>query len=313
MNVNVSIATFIHQLIYSITLLRCYAVTTVDSTKFTMPKQVRLKKGKSLSFGGDPFPLHDGKGGSTFDKTFDGVVRLLQGRKNIVVLVGAGMSVSCGIPDFRSKDSGLYSTLDIDELGLSCPEDLFDLSFFQDEPGPFYAFAKNLYFPKGEDIKVEPSDSHKLLALLEQRKMLQRVYTQNIDGLEVEAGVSNKKVVYAHGSLRWASCTRCQRKVSSEEIMPSIRLGAVARCTADRKNRRNSNASGTSPMTASPREPLQRSSKRPRVSSDEVCGGVLKPGVTFFGETLNESVRRSLEVDRDKVDALIVIGTSLSV
>ncbi len=274
-----------------------------------MPKkQDGSKKTKSSSLeGGDPYPLTESKD-SSFDKTFEGVVRLLEGRKNIVVLVGAGMSVSCGIPDFRSKDSGLYSTLDTDELGLSCPEDLFDLSFFQDEPGPFYAFAKNLYYPKGENIKVEPSDSHKLLALLEQRKMLQRVYTQNIDGLEVEAGVSNKKIVYAHGSLRWANCTRCQRKVSSEEIMPAIRQGAVARCTAAIKN-----SSTISPTTASPREPLQRLSKRPRVCSDEVCGGVLKPGVTFFGETLNDSVRRALEVDRDKVDALIVIGTSLSV
>lgn len=274
-----------------------------------MPKQGSAPKRAEM-----PFPLCDGRGPSSFDKTFEGVARLLHGRKNIVVLVGAGISVSCGIPDFRSKDSGLYSTLDTDELGLSCPEDLFDLSFFQDEPGPFYAFAKNLYYPKGVDVKVEPSDSHKLLALLEQRKMLLRIYSQNIDGLENEAGVSNKKIVYAHGSLRWASCTRCQRKVSSEEIMPAIRQGSVARCQAERKNRRNSNtSSSTSSTAASPREPLQRLSKRPRTTSDEVCGGVFKPGVTFFGETLNDNVRRSLEADRDKVDALIVIGTSLSV
>ena len=31
-------------------------------------------------------------------------------KKNIVVLAGAGISVSCGIPDFRSHD-GLYNTL----------------------------------------------------------------------------------------------------------------------------------------------------------------------------------------------------------
>lgn len=43
------------------------------------------------------------------------------------------------------------------------------------------------------------------------------------------------------------------------------------------------------------------------------CGGVLKPAVTFFGETLNDNVRRKIEGDRTKVDALIVIGTSLSV
>jgi hypothetical protein len=43
------------------------------------------------------------------------------------------------------------------------------------------------------------------------------------------------------------------------------------------------------------------------------CGGVLKPAVTFFGETLDDSVRRKIQADRTKADALIVIGTSLSV
>jgi len=39
----------------------------------------------------------------------------------------------------------------------------------------------------------------------------------------------------------------------------------------------------------------------------------MKPGVTFFGEILGDKVRRTLEADRDKADAMIVIGTSLSV
>ncbi len=43
------------------------------------------------------------------------------------------------------------------------------------------------------------------------------------------------------------------------------------------------------------------------------CGGVLKPGVTFFAEASGDNVRRCLEADYSKADALIVIGTSLSV
>jgi NAD-dependent SIR2 family protein deacetylase len=31
--------------------------------------------------------------------------------------------------------------------------------------------------------RAKPSDSHKLLALLEEKKMLLRVYSQNIDGM----------------------------------------------------------------------------------------------------------------------------------
>ena len=85
-----------------------------------------------------------------------------------------------------------------------------------------------------EHRRVEPSDSHKLLALLEQHKMLLRVYTQNIDGLETTAGVSSRKMVYAHGSLKWAKCCKCQRKVDSDDIMPFIEQGRVPRCQASK-------------------------------------------------------------------------------
>jgi Sir2 family len=57
-----------------------------------------------------PFRLCSKKG--TFDEAFESVSKILQGRKNVLVLAGAGISVSCGIPDFRSKDKGLYSTMD---------------------------------------------------------------------------------------------------------------------------------------------------------------------------------------------------------
>ena len=136
-------------------------------------------------------------------------------------------------------------------------------------------------------------------------------------GLEEEAGVSAKKVCYAHGSLQWATCCKCKRRVSAKEIENDILKGTVARCQAPLVSR---------PMVAS-REPSSRcaaSRKRSRfaaenvrntvgVSGEAVCGGVMKPGVTFFGEALQNTVKTKLELDRDKVDALIVIGTSLSV
>lgn len=204
-------------------------------------------------------------------------------------------------------------------LNLSCPEDLFDKEFFLQDPAPFYKFARTLYFPLGGDKRVEPTDSHKLLALLEQKKMLLRVYSQNIDGLETVAGVSAKKIVYAHGNLLQACCLKCKKKVSSETILPDIVKGTVPRCQAEIKkaNRRNSNTSVDSGSTRSTRSssqgPSQRTRKRQRLSCEDRCGGILKPTVTFFGETLSDAVNRALEADRKKVDALIVIGTSLSV
>jgi NAD-dependent SIR2 family protein deacetylase len=122
-------------------------------------------------------------------------------------------------------------------------------------------------------------------------------------GLEEVSGVSPKKIVYAHGSLQWATCCKCNQKVSSKDIEADILKGEVARCQAPVAGKAQAS-----------RELSQRSRKRPLPTTDDlVCGGVLKPGVTFFGEALHDNVRKCLEADRDKVDALIVMGTSLSV
>lgn len=192
-------------------------------------------------------------------------------------------------------------------MELPHPEALFDYEFFLEDPRPFYRFSKALYFPNGPGTRVEPSDSHRFLALLQKKGMLLRVYTQNIDGLEQVAGVSPKKMVYAHGSLQWATCCSCKHKVSAADIEQSILDGIVPKC----QQVLTTNAEKPPPSL----RPESSRRKRSRLPSPERthCNGVLKPGVTFFGESLHGNVKRSLEVDREKADALIVIGTSLSV
>jgi hypothetical protein len=59
-----------------------------------------------------PFPLYNEPSEPSFSEGLESVINLLKGKKRIAVLTGAGISVSCGIPDFRTKGSGLYSTLD---------------------------------------------------------------------------------------------------------------------------------------------------------------------------------------------------------
>lgn len=302
-----------------------------------------------------PFSLASGND-STVDDVLEGVADLLKDKKNIVVLVGAGISTSVGIPDFRSKDKGLYNTLDAHALGLSCPEDLFCIEFFRDNPVPFYKFATNLYYPNQTNNSqssasatkngpkassrtskrrkpnghsslsaadtnggmAQPSDSHKLLALLEQRKKLLRVYTQNIDGLESTAGVSDSKIVYCHGSLKFMLCTRCsKRRVPLDEsILGAIRFGSVPRCRVVTSKSTALANSGRSPTRTSTRTKRPRSLMTSITDYEDdgmMCGGVLRPGITFFGETLDQSVSRKIESDQTKADALIVIGTSLSV
>jgi NAD-dependent SIR2 family protein deacetylase len=52
-----------------------------------------------------------------------------------MVLVGAGISVSSGVPDFRSEN-GLYALVETLGLALDDPQDLFSIEAFDDDPAP---------------------------------------------------------------------------------------------------------------------------------------------------------------------------------
>jgi NAD-dependent deacetylase sirtuin 1 len=152
--------------------------------------------------------------------TIDDVIKLLKKSNNIIVLTGAGVSVSCGIPDFRSEN-GVYSRLD--EFNLEEPQQMFDLEYFKICPQTFYSFAHELY-----PSNYEPSPSHKFIKLLEDKGKLLRNYTQNIDTLEQKAGIT--RMVQCHGSFATASCIRCGYKVPGNYIEEAIFKKEVPIC-----------------------------------------------------------------------------------
>ncbi|VDN14915.1 unnamed protein product, partial [Dibothriocephalus latus] len=69
--------------------------------------------------------------------TLDSVVKLINSSSRILVLTGAGISVSCGIPDFRSRD-GIYARLAQDYPDLTSPQAMFEMDFFLHNPLPFF-------------------------------------------------------------------------------------------------------------------------------------------------------------------------------
>ncbi|KAF9990191.1 NAD-dependent histone deacetylase sir2, partial [Entomortierella chlamydospora] len=217
---------------------------------------------------------------------------LLQNSKNIMVLTGAGVSVSCGIPDFRSPD-GIYSRLA--EFELDDPSQMFELEFFSEKPEVFYSFAKEI-FPSN----FTPSPSHNFIKMLEDQGKLLRNYTQNIDTLEQKAGIRN--VLQCHGSFATASCIRCKHQVPGDDIKESILKQQVAYCKVCR-----------TPSPALQSQPDVLESVMKSVGEHDVSAAVMKPDIVFFGEQLPSAFDDNFDEDRDKVDLLIVIGSSLKV
>lgn len=83
--------------------------------------------------------------------TLPDAIAALRSAKRVMVLVGAGISVSCGVPDFRSEN-GLYALVERLGLALDDPQDLFSIEAFDDDATNFYAFAHALW--PGDSIQV---------------------------------------------------------------------------------------------------------------------------------------------------------------
>ena len=113
---------------------------------------------------------------------------------------GAGLSTPSGIPDFRTPGTGIYSNLK--KFNLPYPEAIFDIQYFQMKPEPFYAWVKE-FFP---GVNYQPNEGHYFIKELNEKGKLLRHFTQNIDGLDLLAGLPENKMVFAHGSFASASC-----------------------------------------------------------------------------------------------------------
>ena len=70
----------------------------------------------------------------------------------------------------------------------------------------------------------------KFLKLAENKGLLNIIFTQNVDSLELKAGVSRDKIVFAHGNRSEANCVICKSKVPVENIKESIKKSQVYYC-----------------------------------------------------------------------------------
>ncbi|KAL6452568.1 SIR2 NAD-dependent histone deacetylase SIR2 [Candida maltosa Xu316] len=222
-------------------------------------------------------PIYKRPKETPFKYTLPDFISGLSLANRIMVVTGAGISTSLGIPDFRSF-KGLYNQLS--KLNLSDPQKVFDLATFMEEPGLFYSIAHMVLPPEGKFALL-----HAFLKIIQDKGKLLRNYTQNIDNLEERAGIYPDKLIQCHGSFSHARCITCNSLFAGTKIYDHIRKQQIPRCSQCWKD-------------------LQEA---------PLIHGVIKPTITFFGEDLPERYHNNIKSDIRNCDMCIVIGTSLNV
>ncbi|MFH0726008.1 MAG: NAD-dependent deacylase [Pseudomonadota bacterium] len=120
---------------------------------------------------------------------------------------------------------------------------------------------------------ARPNKAHEVLARLQEKGTLSAIITQNIDGLHQEAGAG--KVLELHGNTRRIFCLNCGIDYTMTSVFTMLSTQLPPKCGE--------------------------------------CGGALRPGVVFFGESLPAAVLDEAVKETEACDLFLVVGSSLVV
>lgn len=206
----------------------------------------------------------------------------------LFVLTGAGCSTESGIPDYRDADGGWKRARPI----------MFQ-AFVADEPARKRYWARSLVgFRRMRAAR--PNAAHRALADLEHRGRVAQLVTQNVDGLHQAAG--SRRVINLHGRIDLVRCLGCERRISREQFQVELARSNPGFATLDGIDAPD----GDADLDAVAFDAFE-------VPACQVCGGLLKPDVVFFGERVPpERVQRAMDA-LEASDAMLVVGSSLMV
>lgn len=227
-------------------------------------------------------------------ETLDELVALLAGRR-FVVLTGAGVSTDSGIPDYRGPDSPPRRPMTYQQ-------------FVSDEAFRRTYWARN-HVGWRHVHRTVPNDGHRALARLEQRGLVSGLITQNVDLLHEQAGSAT--VIDLHGRYDRVVCLRCGHRCSRAEVaarLDELNPGFAAD-VADVEIAPDADAvieATEGFVVADCWAPDPDGGPGP-------CGGMLKPEIVYFGETVPAERVAQAYALVDNAQALLVAGSSLTV
>ncbi|EHK24532.1 uncharacterized protein TRIVIDRAFT_168419 [Trichoderma virens Gv29-8] len=171
------------------------------------------------------------------------LIAALRKKKKIVVIAGAGISVSAGIPDFRSS-SGLFARAKNQHNMKGSGKHLFDASVYRHDSSTqsFHTMVREM---DEMSKKANPTAFHRLLASLAQEGRLLRLYSQNIDCLDVSMKPLATEIplplkapwpatIQLHGGLQNMVCSKCGHLDKfNRELFDGPEAPLCAACTVD--------------------------------------------------------------------------------
>ncbi|MFC0401233.1 NAD-dependent protein deacetylase [Paraburkholderia rhizosphaerae] len=206
----------------------------------------------------------------------------------LFVLTGAGISTDSGIPGYRDENG---------EWKRSPPITLQE--FLAADASRRRYWARSMVgWPVVAD--AQPNAAHRALAQLEAAGHVGTLVTQNVDGLHQRAGSAN--VIELHGSIGAVTCLDCGAQHTRASVQRVLEAENPALLLADAEPA----ADGDAHLEWHALDTFC-------VPACTHCGGLLKPSVVFFGESVPRTTVDAASRALDAADALLVVGSSLMV
>jgi len=218
----------------------------------------------------------------------DAAVAALSGRR-IAALTGAGLSTDSGLPDYRGPDAK--------------PRNPITYSQFVSSPDFRRHYWARNHLGWHQMHATEPNEGHYALARMEASGIVAGVTTQNVDRLHQRAGSVN--VIDLHGHYQLVRCLNCGHTITRDELdvlLQQLNPGFLERVTE------------LGDIEIAPDADAVLAQTDDFVIADcPVCGGILKPDIVFFGESVPPAKVQAAFAMIDAAGALLVAGTSLAV
>ncbi|MFK4106832.1 NAD-dependent protein deacetylase [Streptomyces sp. NPDC019531] len=206
----------------------------------------------------------------------------------VLVLTGAGISTESGIPAYRGEGGS---------LSRHTPMTYQDFTATPQARRRYWARSHLGWRTFG---RARPNAGHRTVAAFARHGLLSGVITQNVDGLHQAAG--SEGVVELHGSLARVRCLDCDARTARHELAVRLETANAAFEPV---------AAGINPDGDADLSDEQVADFRVLPCTD--CGGILKPDVVFFGETVPaQRIEHCRQLVRE-ARTVLVLGSSLTV